>query len=277
MFERKYWQSGRFHANPTPASQKERDTYLIYSNYFNNFNRNFPHASDVIVFVTVDRAPHAPMAHGPASARKPGFNPDMNRGMNVNPCHPHGERPCHAPEMNRGGFGPHTHGKPHFDGKPGCGGRPCFEGKPRFDGKPHFDGKPGCGGRPCFEGKPRFDGKPGCGGRPCFEGKPHFDCKPGCGPDRAGFRPTRFNKTEDNLVIEIELPGFVREDVKAEIADNRLVVTATRKNGENEETYNRSFRLHGVDKDAIAASLKDGLLTLTLPFVKPETKQVEIG
>ena len=235
MFERKYWQSGRFHANPTPASQKERDTYLIYSNYFNNFNRNFPHASDVIVFVTVDRAPHAPMAHGPASARKPGFNPDMNRGMNVNPCHPHGERPCHAPEMNRGGFGPHTHGKPHFDGKPGCGGRPCFEGKP------------------------------------------HFDCKPGCGPDRAGFRPTRFNKTEDNLVIEIELPGFVREDVKAEIADNRLVVTATRKNGENEETYNRSFRLHGVDKDAIAASLKDGLLTLTLPFVTPETKQVEIG
>lgn len=95
----------------------------------------------------------------------------------------------------------------------------------------------------------------------------------------------------DKYVMEAELPGFDKDDIKLDISGNNLVLTAEHK-AENEDkkdkyirrertygSYQRSFDLTGIDTDKIAAEYKNGILTLDLPKmqeVKPETKRLEI-
>ena len=95
----------------------------------------------------------------------------------------------------------------------------------------------------------------------------------------------------DKYVMEAELPGFDKEDIKLDISGNDLVLTAEHK-AENEDkqdkyirrertygSYQRSFDLTGIDTNNITAEYKNGILTLDLPKmqeVKPETKRLEI-
>ena len=95
----------------------------------------------------------------------------------------------------------------------------------------------------------------------------------------------------DKYVMEAELPGFDKDDIKLDISGNDLVLTAEHK-AETEDkkdkyirrertygSYQRSFDLTGIDTNNIAAEYKNGILTLDLPKmqdVKPETKRLEI-
>ncbi len=82
----------------------------------------------------------------------------------------------------------------------------------------------------------------------------------------------------DHYTLEADLPGFNKEDIKVDIGDGALTVTAQRdsqteekgKNGyvRRERSYGsfrRSFDLTGVDSKKISGAYKDGVLTLTLP------------
>ena len=86
-------------------------------------------------------------------------------------------------------------------------------------------------------------------------------------------------------VLECELPGFRREDISVDIADDRLTITA-KANPDSERarrsyvhrerrvaTWQRSFSLSNIETQSITASYTDGILTLSLPKVQPKAAQ----
>lgn len=94
-------------------------------------------------------------------------------------------------------------------------------------------------------------------------------------------------------VMEAELPGFEKNDIKLDINDGYLVISAERK-AENDETdsngryirrertygsFQRSFDISDVDADAINAEYKNGILIIDLPkkqIQEPSARRLEI-
>ncbi len=97
----------------------------------------------------------------------------------------------------------------------------------------------------------------------------------------------------DKFVLEAELPGFEKEDIKLDLDGDNLVITAEH-NTENDEkdkdgkyirrersygSYQRSFDVSAVDVDRIEAEYKNGILILDLPKkapAEPVAKRLEI-
>jgi len=90
----------------------------------------------------------------------------------------------------------------------------------------------------------------------------------------------------ESYLIEMELPGFAKEDVRAELKNGYLTVRAARSvQSENKNKkyirkerysghYQRSFYVgEKITQDDISARFKDGILILTVP---KHTKQPEV-
>lgn len=78
--------------------------------------------------------------------------------------------------------------------------------------------------------------------------------------------PVDLHEDKDNLYVRAELPGLARENVNLELVEGYLNLTATRKDGAQEVTLNRSIALpETVQADRITAALEHGMLTVTLP------------
>lgn len=88
---------------------------------------------------------------------------------------------------------------------------------------------------------------------------------------------TDIKETKDSFIIEMDLPGYKKEDIKAEVNDGYLNITVTRatskEEGEGnyirkeryEGTCRRSFYVgDGLKEDKVKAAYKDGVLTLTI-------------
>lgn len=86
------------------------------------------------------------------------------------------------------------------------------------------------------------------------------------------------NETADRYVLTLEVPGLTRDDVSIEFRNDQLHVRGERPGADCPQRYQQLERGHGpfsrvftfgpgVDGDAIAADLTDGLLTITLPKV----------
>jgi HSP20 family protein len=106
----------------------------------------------------------------------------------------------------------------------------------------------------------------------------------------ASFR-TDVTDTGDAFVLDAELPGFKKEDIKIDIENDCLTITAERKVDEEEKkknfikrerfygSYSRSFDVSGVNVDEIQAEYTDGMLKLTMPKkveTVPPTRRLEI-
>jgi len=100
------------------------------------------------------------------------------------------------------------------------------------------------------------------------------------------------NETDNEIIIDVELPGIDKKDVKVEIKDNVLSISGERmkeEKTENAECY-RTERHYGkfertfglpdtVEADKVSAKYKDGVLALTLPKTekaKPKEIAVEV-
>ena len=102
---------------------------------------------------------------------------------------------------------------------------------------------------------------------------------------------TDVSDTGDAYKLEAELPGFKKEDIKIDIENDCLTISAERKENKDEEkhsfikrerfygSYSRSFDVSGIDVDRISASYTDGVLSLELPKKvekAPEARRLEI-
>ena len=97
----------------------------------------------------------------------------------------------------------------------------------------------------------------------------------------------------EKYVMESELPGFEKEDIKLDINGSYLVISAEH-NSENDQkddngryirrersfgSYKRSFDISDVNAENISAEYKNGVLCIDLPKKKPEepvAKRLEI-
>ena len=106
----------------------------------------------------------------------------------------------------------------------------------------------------------------------------------------SAFR-TDVSDTGDAFKLEAELPGFSKDDIKIDIENDCLTISAERKFDDEDKkknfvkrerfygSYSRSFDVTGIDTDAIDASYNDGVLTLTMPKKKaevPASRRLEI-
>lgn len=97
----------------------------------------------------------------------------------------------------------------------------------------------------------------------------------------------------DKYVMESELPGFEKEDIKLDINGDYLVISAEKKNEQEDKaedgryirrertigTYKRSFGISDVNAEEISAEYKNGILTIELPKKKAReavSKRLEI-
>ena len=112
----------------------------------------------------------------------------------------------------------------------------------------------------------------------------------GAHPALTSFR-TDVTDTGDAFVLDAELPGFKKEDIKIDIENDCLTISAERKIDEEEKkknfikrerfygSYSRSFDVSGVNVDEIQAEYTDGMLKLTMPKkveTVPPTRRLEI-
>lgn len=107
---------------------------------------------------------------------------------------------------------------------------------------------------------------------------------------------TDIREKDGNYIIDIDMPGCDKNDIKIELNNGYLTVTATinrEVNDENkEENYLHQERFYGkcsrsyyagdnIKEEDIIASFKNGILTLTFPkkMVKDEStkKYIEIN
>ena len=99
-----------------------------------------------------------------------------------------------------------------------------------------------------------------------------------------GLMQTDVTETDDGYNVTINLPGFKKEDVKGELKDGYLVVSASTNSSNDEkdsagkyirrERYSgscsRSFYVgEAVDLEDIKAKFEDGTLRLTIPKKDP--------
>lgn len=104
---------------------------------------------------------------------------------------------------------------------------------------------------------------------------------------------TDIKDTGDSYVLEADLPGFQKEDIKIDIDNNSLSIHGERHSEVEEKdkqnnyircersygSFSRSFDLSGVKADEIKAAYDNGVLRLTLPKqeeVKPAARQLTI-
>lgn len=96
-------------------------------------------------------------------------------------------------------------------------------------------------------------------------------------------------ETKDAFVFKADLPGVESKDIEVQTTDNRLSISGKRsaeKEAKTETTYRcerafgsftRAFTLPaGGDLDKVAAELKNGVLTVTVPK-KPDAKTKQIN
>ena len=95
---------------------------------------------------------------------------------------------------------------------------------------------------------------------------------------------TDVKETEDAYEVDVDLPGFKKEDINIDIDKDCLTISAERKSEEKEDkgdngfvrreryygSFSRSFNIKGIDTDGITAEYNDGVLTLTMPEKTPE-------
>lgn len=110
--------------------------------------------------------------------------------------------------------------------------------------------------------------------------------------DLAEFK-TDVTDEGDHYMLEADLPGFEKKDIKLDINGDTLTVSAERHSKVEEKdkkdkvilmersygSYSRQFDVSGIDTDNIKAKYENGVLKLTLPKKQeelPEGKHLEI-
>ncbi len=111
----------------------------------------------------------------------------------------------------------------------------------------------------------------------------------------ASLMRTDVIEKEDSYQLEAELPGFSKEDIKIDLRDDTLTISAAHNENKDEKddsgkyirrerrstSYQRSFHVEGLKPEDIIAQYKNGVLTVHLPKKeaipeKEESTRIEV-
>ena len=109
----------------------------------------------------------------------------------------------------------------------------------------------------------------------------------GCNAPRAakqldtntGLMRTDVIEKDDSYLLEAELPGFNKEDIKIDLKNDTLTISAAHNENKDEKdengryirrerrssSYQRSFHVEGLKPEDIIAQYRNGVLTVNLP------------
>ena len=100
--------------------------------------------------------------------------------------------------------------------------------------------------------------------------------------EKAAYPKIDIRETNTEFIIEAEIPGLSKDQVKVEIKDDTLVIKGDKRSDEKKEgqyhtreikrsSFIRSFTLppEVVDKKTVTAKFQDGLLEVKIAKVKP--------
>ncbi len=106
---------------------------------------------------------------------------------------------------------------------------------------------------------------------------------------------TDIKENDENYLLEVDLPGYQKEDIKIDVHEGYLTIHAKKneESSDKKENYVRRERFYGecsrsffvgedVEVEDIKASFRNGILNLEVPKVDPkkkldEKKYVEIS
>lgn len=95
----------------------------------------------------------------------------------------------------------------------------------------------------------------------------------------------------DSYLLQAELPGFQKDEIKIDLDHDTLTISADHKEEKKERrdnyvrqerrynSYCRSFHIPGIQKENISACYNSGVLEITLPkenVILTEPKRIEI-
>ena len=94
----------------------------------------------------------------------------------------------------------------------------------------------------------------------------------------------------DKFVLQAELPGFDKEDIRIDLNGDTLSISTEEKEDKDEKrqyvrrerrygSFARSFDVSGIDVEKIGAEYKNGVLELELPKklpAQPQARQIEL-
>ena len=97
---------------------------------------------------------------------------------------------------------------------------------------------------------------------------------------------TDIREDDKSYLLEVDLPGYSKDDIKIDITDGYLTINAKVEKEDNDEskTYVRRERFTGevsrsfyvgedIKEDEVKASFKNGILTLEVPKLSLEDKK----
>lgn len=105
----------------------------------------------------------------------------------------------------------------------------------------------------------------------------------------ASFMRTDVKELEDTYELSIDLPGFSKEDIAAEIKDGYLTISVTRDSEDQEEkdgVYIRRERYSGsmsrsfyvgeeMTEEDVKAKFNNGILSIEIPKEMPKKEEVK--
>jgi len=93
---------------------------------------------------------------------------------------------------------------------------------------------------------------------------------------------------DNTYFVELDLPGYQKEDIKIECNKGNLIISCEKKHEENDQTkkyirrervygkYSRSFYLGDINEEAIEAEYTDGTLHIVIPKIDEERNKKQI-
>jgi HSP20 family protein len=108
-----------------------------------------------------------------------------------------------------------------------------------------------------------------------------------------GLPPADVAETEDGIEVSVELPGVAEQDIEVTLADDVLAIRGEKQ--EVKESTHKRYTLRerrfgsvqrsiavpaGIDRDKVRATLKDGVLTVSISKTeqaKHEVRRIQVG
>lgn len=115
--------------------------------------------------------------------------------------------------------------------------------------------------------------------------KRFFGEMPSARPDWGWAPSVDISETDGNIQVKAELPGLEAKDIDVDVTDNVLTLRGEKKMEEEQKgercicrerysgSFQRSFRLPGVQSDKVNAEFKNGILTITIPKSEESKKK----